>query len=435
MNSSKAKVKVERLVWLRSHYYAMYRVYMMRLFDEFHISDPTVYSEGEIIKGIAEMGISRMFSNSGRVSLSYDQAKFAYYKATDEVEKSFLYSLMNMLLYRNYCNTIDKIYEDCGFRSAQKARIRLGMCIQHSKVTVKNGVEFNAATANCMTTFDYEVKSININEFIWGLAMAELGIPQEDWNKDSLFVDGLSHSQEVECAKGILNGDFVSKGGKYTSLLTSWLKSHPWGDNRKTVDSKGLYDYIFAVKCEELLSVFKSLFELLNKDKDSELLGVYESSIYYAEPREEFCMPMGTFQVLNGAGSDELLLSQSFALGGMTGEFYNVERLEEDGIGYVGCPMWLSNSKENILVYDREQTDVVFDTWYQYNGAIFNFDESVSMPKNPFTYGSLPHTIYDGFVRSLMSVDGLTTTVRVSRLEDLEKAKKEVCKFIEGVLK
>lgn len=437
MNTTKTRVKSKRLIFLRGYYLSMYRVYMVRLFDDCYISDPTVFDEKELFRNIAELNIPDMFCNSGGLRLTYAQARFAYLKANDDTKKAFLNNLMNALKYREMCCCLDKVYEECGFREKPINRILLNMCLQGAMVLAKSGVEFNQVVAECLSEFEDEVKTIDFNEYLWCLALNELGIPKEDWTKDGLFDGKMSHEGEVECAREILNGVYKVTGGKYTKLLLTWLKEHPWGEKRMSIDTKGLYDYIFIDKFYEINAVIDALTNVIEQDVDSKLLGMYGSKIYYKQKRTVLDVPFGLFQIVNGADEEERVMPQGTCVCGMTGEFYTIDRLEEDGIYYVGCPMMLESGKELIYVYDREQTDIRFDSWYSYNGADFTFseEEGNSAPKSQFILGSLPEALYNGYVSSLKSSSGLIATLKVGTLAQFEQAKKDVWKFIEGVKK
>ena len=437
MNAIKTRVKSKRLMFLRGYYLSMYRVYMVKLFDDCYISDPTVFNEKELFRNIAEMSITDMFGNSGGLRLNYAQTRFAYLKATEDTKKTFLYNLMNALKYRDMCLYLDKVYEDCGFREAPTTRLKINMCLQGAMILAKSGVVFNKVIADCLTDFEDEVMTLSFNEYLWCLSMHELGIPKEDWRKDGLLDGKLTHEAEVECAEGILNGVFKVTGGLYTDKLLEWLKNHPWGENRMSIDSKGLYDYIFIDRYFEINSVIDALTNVIVQDPDSSLLGVYGSTVYYKQKRKTFEVPMGLFQVVNDMEEDERVLPAGTCIQGLTGEFYSVDRLEEDGIGYAGCPMVIEFGKECLIVYDREQTDVMFESWYSFNEAVFSFseEEGDNAPKSPFILGTVSDELYKGYVNSLKSADGLLATINVSSFAQFEQAKKEVWKFIEGVRK
>lgn len=436
MNKNRPRIKSRRLVFLKGYYLSMYRVYMMRLFDDCYISDPTVFNEKEINKNIAEMSIADMFGYSGSLRLSYDQIRFAYLKAEGS-KKTFLENLMNTIKYREMCVYLDKVYEVFNFRESRTSYIRLNLCYQGAKILAKSSVEFNEVTAECLSEFEDEIKTININEYIWCLAMNELGIPREDWQKDGLMDSKLSHKEEVECAEGILNGTFKVTGGKYSETLIEWLKVHPWGNNRVSVESKGLYDYIFHFKMFEIEAAVDAITEAIIKDKDSVLMGMYGSIIYYKQHRKSYDMPIGLFQVINDVNEEEKVNHESTCVYGMTGEFYSIDRLEEDGITYAGCPVLLPVDKEVIFAYDREQTDVQFETWYSFNNADFTFgeDESNRLPKSPFKKDSPSDALYNGYKNSLKSANNLIVPLKISQMSQLEQAQKEVRKFIEGVIK
>lgn len=437
MNTLKNRVKSKRLMFLRGYYLSMYRVYMIKLFDDCYISDPTVFNEKELYRNIAELNITDMFCNSGGLRLTYAQARFAYLKADDDTKKTFLNNLMNALKYREMCCCLDKAYEECGFRDSPSNRINLNMCLQGAMILAKSGVEFNHVIAECITEFEDEVKTIDFNEYIWCLCMHKLGIPKEEWRDGGLFDGKMSHEAEVECARGILNGVYKVTGGRYTDVLLRWLKEHPWGEKRMSIDTKGLYDYIFIERFFEINSVIDALTNVIEKDKDSKLLGVYGSLVYYKQKRTSFDVPFGLFQIVNDSEDEERIMPTGTCICGMTGEFYTIDRLDDDGIYYVGCPMVLESGKETIFVYDREQTDIKFESWYSYNGAEFSFseEEGNSAPKSQFIIGTMADTLYKGYVNSLRSTDGLIMSLKVGTLSQFEQAKREVWKFIEGVKK
>lgn len=432
MNFSKVKVKPKRMMFLRGYYLSLYRVYMLRLFDSCYISDPTIFNKTELYRNISEMGIADMFSMSGVLQLTYDQAVFAYAKA-DESSKEFLFNLMNALKYREFCMVIDKAYEDCSFRENASSKIRVHVCLKGSQLATKSGNEFNYAIAECLSDFSEEVKTISINEFLWCMAMHELGVPKEDWQKDGLLDGKMTHSDEVLCMKGLLNGSFKPSKGMYTDRLLSWLKCHPWGENRMSRDTLGLYDYLFFKYCREIESAIDVLSRTVEEDEGSTFLGMLGSTLYYSQKRSSFEMPFGAFQILNDATSEEeVIMPQGCGMCGMTGEFYTEARLEADGIGYAGCPMLIETGNECWVVYDREQTDVVFDSWFSYNQAAYDFEED-GAAESPFSAGSLQGQIYNGLVDSSKSADRLVVPVNACSHKQLSLAIKDVWKFLKGV--
>lgn len=434
MNTYKSKVKQKRLMYLRGYYLSMYRTYMLQLFDCCYISDPTVFNQLELYKNIAELGITDMFTQAGTLQLTYDQAMFAYSKA-EGANKEFLLSLMNALKYRALCQSIDNAYEDCSFRDSSSSKIRVLVCQKGCQLVTKGCNEFNLAIAECLSDFSEEVKTISINEFLWCAAMRKLGVPKEEWFDDGLLDGKMSHESEVACIKGTLNGIFRVSNGKYTDRLIKWLHEHPWGSNRMSIDSKGLYDILFFDYSDEINQVVNGITNLIEKDADSKFLGMLGSTIYYSQKRSSFDMPFGAFQIINDASSeDEVILPTVCGLSGLTGEFYSVARLEADGIGYAGCPMLIESGKDCWVVYDREQTDIQFESWFSYNNVDYDFfDDSCVVA--PFEDGSLPFQIYTGFINSLRDPNQMVATVAVSNHKQLMSAVREVSKFIEGVKK
>lgn len=442
MNKTKPKIKTERLIFLKGYYLSMYRAYMMKLYNDMYISDPTEFNELELRKNISDFGISDLIGYSGSLDLSYKQLEFAYLKAKssnspDTLKCSFLKYLMEAIKYWDCCVTLDRFYEEYNFRCCNINKVKLHMGIFGAYVTARTGVAFNKVIAECFTTFENDIKSININEYIWCLAMEELGIPEVDWREDGLFDCALSHEDEVSCARGILDGKFRVTGGKYTDVLLNWLKTHPWGaERRMSYETKGLFDYIQSSRAVEIGNYVGSVASSLSEEY--EVVGMNDCDIYYKQPREECEYPFGLFQVINtDSDCEEVINDTENGIYGVTGELYSIDRLDSDGIIYAGCPVRVEVPRGAILVYDREQLDVQFDSWFKANDVEFTFseEEASHMPESPFKPGTLSDELYKGYVNSLKSVDNTIVPLRVSSLKQLEQAQKDVKKFVKGVMK
>jgi hypothetical protein len=141
----------------------------------------------------------------------------------------------------------------------------------------------------------------------------------------------------------------------------------------------------------------------------------------------------GVFSVVCDIGIDEYLLPDINILNGYTGELYTEDRLIADGINFVGCPIILNPSAdEEKLYFDLEQTDIQSSSWFSsYDDVSIEYDNSVKCSKkNPFPKGSPQHGIYEGYVSSLCSADGLICELSISEYKDFEKLKKSVFRYI-----
>ena len=296
-------------------------------------------------------------------------------------------------------------------------------------ITQKSGIVFDEALARCISTFDTDTHSISINEQIWALAMEELNIPEEDWEKDGLFESSLSHKEEVLCMEGILNGVF-RVSGKYSDVLKTWLYAHRWSNDAVyKADMKGLYDYIYSSRVSDIIRILNSAL-LKAYDCGYTVLAIEKDKIFYNKCRTSYKMPYGIFTVMCDSDNEEFILPSVNILNGFTGEVYTENRLIEDGNSYVGCPIYLNISKgKSVAFYDLEQTDIEGDSWFISNNVDISFG-SVDII-NEFKKGSTSYDIYQGYIDSLTNPESLIGSVRVSNYEDYISSKKEVQKKIE----
>ena len=429
-NSRKNKTKLKRIAEVKRYYLSLYRCALVKLYDRCYISDPCRFDRKEIINNIIDLGISDIFNYTGRVELTSNHVLFAMYKNKNSPEKyEFLKVLYDVLKYKEYSLTVDRVYEEYGFREYESAVIRVFMYEEGAMVKQRTGIEFNEAVARCISNFDTQTKYISINNEVWGLIMKELNIPEEDWYIDGLFDASLSHEEEIACMEGILNGKFKVSGGKYYNILYDWLMAHIWNYNvTYKIDSLGLYDYIFRSKVFEVETILNDKLSCFSDD--SNVLAIDKDKIYYNVKRESYEMPYGIFAVVCDKDADEYLLPDGNILNGYTGEAYTLDRLIEDNIVYAGCPIYLNKTKgKSILLYDLEQTNIESKSWFSDNEKaeiIFEDDGRI----NNFPKGSLVYDMYNGYIDSLKSSDSLVCNIRVSDSDSFESAKKELFKFL-----
>lgn len=435
--SKTPKIKLKRLMTIKKYYLSMYRANMVRLYSLDYISDPTRFNDKEIKQDIIELGIiADITSYTGVVSLSSETVKFALYKNKGNEEVcQFLSILYQVMRYKELSEKVDIIYEEYNFYGVDSAKVKLQMLQKGAMVVQKSGLVFDEAMARVISPFEKVTKCISFNDSLWEICMECLGIPQSEWNDDGLFDEGLSHDEEVECAEGILNGCFHISGGKYIATLEEWLLAHRWSETAKfQADTKGLYDYIYCVKSHEVEDVF-------NKrlcDIDGDILSIQKDKVYFNVDRSDIELPIGVFTVMCNADLDEELLSTGNALYGYTGEVYTEERLIADEATFVGCPIYVSTGLNKVeLVYDVEQTDIPFSSWFTEEGMCIDFSEkdAESLPDNPFSLGTLEYDIYNAYKHSLSDADNLIYALSTlsSTEAELASAYKKVYKTLEGI--
>lgn len=411
----KAKVKLKRLMEVKKYYLSLYRCYMMMLYDKGYIDDPTVLNKNKLLKLLVEMNVNDLYTYSGKIELNSDHCLYAMAKNRDNDEIFEMLSLFfKVFKYREYCKTIDNIFEEYSFRERDINLVKTLMVAKGARVVQRSGIPFNTAVGRCISEFMTETKSIDINECIWCLALKTLGVPEEDWYKDGVFDAELSHKDEVENAKGILNGVYVVSGGKYLPLLKEWLFKHRWNyESKFKMELLGLYDYVFSSEVSEISKYLDTKLEGL---KDYDILAIQDAKIYYNVPRDTFDMPFGCFSIV--CGYDEVLSEEKENIYGYTGEAYLEDYLLEEDIDFVGCPIEVQGK----ICYDLEQTDIKYDTWFKSEEANFEFVDNA--------VGKYSNEIYKKYKESQCDANKLVATVEVKDENDFNKAVKEALRFI-----
>lgn len=431
------KVKLKRLMTVKKYYLSMYRANMLKLYALCYINDPTRFNKPEIIQNLIDLNvIGDVTTCTGMVELTATHVKFAIYrnKGNSEVHQ-MLSILYEVLKYKELSEQVDALFSEFDFYGVDSAKVKVQM-YQKGAMVVQKGLKFDEAKARIISPFEEETHSVSVNDKLWGICLRYLGIPEEDYEKDGLFDGNLTHEEEVECAEGILNGCFKVTGGIYTSNLENWLLSHRWSSTAKfTLDTKGLYDYIYCEDCHEVEAVFNQVLNTIQ----GKIIAVQGDKIYYNIPRTCIELPYGVFAILcEKDNEDETLLAGGQAVFGYTGEVYTEERLVEDEVTYIGCPILIYSSlTKPDYVYDLEQTDVKSKTWFEENSQdfelVFSDSEADSLPPNPFEEGTLEWELYDGYKEAQRDALFLTRQINVHAENDLQTACKKVYKVLEGM--
>lgn len=371
-----------RLLELKQYYTSMYRYYMIKLFDNNFINDPTILDEKQLYSNIVDMGIKGMVNTLGTIELTAERVEYAYYKNNDAVVDDFLECLYYALKYREASNNLDLLHETF------PKNISLNMILRGSKIVSKTGLKLNKATLCTMVGSGYTLDCINIKGDLWNIAMELLDIPEDEWSSDGILDSDLTHEQEVQCIDILLNGR-VSIKGKYSDKLIEWLHDHKWSsDNLMTLSKVGMLDYIYFNSSD---SVLNALYKVINSVDPDSIAAIVEDTIYIKKKMEYYVIPTSSFVVKSGY-PEEVYTVGPLILGYM-GEGYTREYLDEEDIRYMGIPVsTYTDEGELIYLYDREQVFMDCPTWFKENGDIYF--EKVEW-SNPFKADSLPHKLFE----------------------------------------
>lgn len=372
--NKKRIVRLSSLIKHKKYHLGMYRAYMVMLYDKGYIEDPTKFKDKAIYRIIDELGVKGMVGVNGRITLSSEAVKYALCKNKDNSEiVDFLYLLFNALKYREYSQSIDKFYDTYSFDTSRNVRVSLALRTIGGRVFSRYAIPVTEAVLNCLIPFDTEVKRISIDEYLWGLAMGKLGVPEEEWGKDGLLSKGLTHSEEINNMKYLLEGN-VPLDGIYASKMNSWLFENKWSDNQSNKNNKGLYKVLFIDNIDDIRN--KQL-ELLSEYSDEY---IEENLIYYTygdfyikKDREYLDLPIGDFVAIT---EEETVIGIDKNIPeGYSGEVYPTDYLYREGIRYVGCPieLWNNDGKKEFYV-DLEQTELSdMLSWFEVShvGVVF----------------------------------------------------------------
>lgn len=426
--NKKVIIKTGRLLELKRFYLSMYRYYMVKLYDNLYIDDPTRLNTKQIIQNIVELNIKGMKNISGKIQLTPEQFQYAIYKnkgAGEEVE-CFLTLAYNAFLYRSYSQDIDNFYDANEFEGNTKQKVSMNLKMVGPLVIENEAYRFSCATTSCFVNSDTEVCEASLNGYVWETALKELEIPEEDWYKDGLFDKDLTHEEEVACANLIFEGK-LELSGKYGDVLIKWLQSHKWSEKGMSMMRRGLYEYIFGAYSEEMYQSIYSIFSKINGD-GYQVLAICNNSVFYTKPSTLIPMPIGYFTV--ESGYEDVQMYEGNALNGYTGEVYSLDYLKEEGIIYSGCPIKLNTGcRDKNLYYDIEQVDLQCDTWFHSTGVEWEFDTPETYEFSKYPEGSLEYKIYHIY-KNAQYGGPVEYLQRPESIKAFEDAKKNIMKYI-----
>lgn len=434
------QVDTKRLTELKIKYVGAYRARMVELYRLGYIDDPTKLNFKNLYGTFVDLNIKNGVDRSGYINLSSEYLQYVYFKNNSREVKYFVGKLRDCLKYREYCRSIDSLYDYFNFDSKSHVNINyrfrletsmINSILPFAKGNAINGFDmakgderpFNEALVEVFCDKDECIETLDINELVWKEAMMLLEIPTEDWTKDGLFDRDLSHSQEVECCRVLFSG-VVELTGKYSERVNKWY------DNNVVLDGDAsFYKGIFRDKISEMCQLTAEYLNSLEKD-GKDIIAVSSNKIYLRKKVSKTVMSVGCFVVMND-GEDHMMYD-GVVMEGYTGECYDRTYLDSEEIGYVGCPILLHLEDGSArYFYDLEQCDIKSDTWFKTEDLVLSFyTDRSELPKikESFRIDSLEKRMMKAYYESLMG--NLFYTVNTDELQNFDKAKKSVMKKI-----
>lgn len=342
-----------KILYLKQYYMSMYRYYMVCMYDEGYIYDPTIYDEGVIRRNLVELKIKGIADINGIYIISKDTVRYALYKNLEESQQRFLFLLLNILTYREYCFNLDEFYEVYG------NSVKLQLKPFSGSVITATDVELTKAIARLYVNKDETVEWVSVDEFIRELVLKELQI-----ENNGSFDSSLSYKNEVSLVK-LLFGSHVPRDleGTHSSKLKAWYEKN----------SSSLLYTVYSKYSEEILD---RLAELANSYGDDTVL-MYSTGIFVRKKISTIYTPINLFAIVSGY--EDTFADEEQWVNGYTGEGYTQEYLDEEGFNYIGVPIKTKVDGKEIYIFDREQTDIGSTSWFKANNLDFVFNEKTDI--------------------------------------------------------
>lgn len=440
------KINLKSVSQQKLYNLSMYRVYMVKLYDNGYISDPTTFNKEEFYANILELGISKMQDFNGVISLESRFALYAYdyYSTIDDAGSErleFLKMLYNALRYREYCRSIDNLYEALGFSTKHLDRIKntIKFNFNGNSMRANHEKSVSRASLGCLVKSGYKVEELSYLDLMFAKCCEMLDIPSKEIESGGLFSKGMSYELEVQHSELVLNG-YVIPDGKYADRLMSWLKKHRWASESS---SKGMLEYILWADTEFATNALKqTLSELENIGRSDDLVGVSKFTLYLKSKINYYNIPYSTFKIAIDE-DEEYIFPEYTSFDGYTGECRQASTVEEEGIPCVGCPFPLHTDSETVsYFYDIEElipdNDNAISTWFSHENRKKRnidivFSDSDIMPiSSRKLYGELENKLYLGYLNSLKGELVLKVSSDEADLDTINIIKSRLIKKLGG---
>lgn len=425
----KTLVSIARLIELKQYNMAMYRYNMLNLYDKGYIDDPTVFDRKLILQNLLDLKVKGLANSEGFVELSYEWVGYLNSLSVNNSASEFLSLLQDALKYKKYSNELDVLYEE--FYTSKYVKLPISM--KGSKIFVP-GIEASKGILSVFVKSDETLKTVELNRYFWEYGMELLEIPEEDWSENGLFCKWMSHEDEVKYLELIFEGKIIPNG-KYGDVLKEWLLNHRWSKNEENVVAHGgLLGYIHSTSHYKVYNMYKRLVKELEESGEN-VLCVLGLNIYVVKKIVNYKIPISPFAVICRDGVDTLVTSHN-ALSGYCGEAYPSDYLQSEGVNFLGLPINIVDEDlDELILYDREQTDMKEETWFKANNVDFIY-ENMRM-RNPYKkyINNLFYSLFDIYRKS--QGGGVhSLSLESYSLKEIQQAKKKVIQAIikqEGV--
>lgn len=418
--NQKKTLSFNRLIELKQYYMSMYRHYMLKMYNENYIDDPTVFDRKQIIQNIVDLDVKGLYDLSGVLHLDTKWIEYAYPKNKSKEAKDFLELLHSALKYREYSEDLDMFYEKFNLS------VSLSLVQEGARVSLRSRLHVSRGSLCAMTSKGNTLKVLNIRVALWKLGMQILEIPEEDWESDGVLDSDLTHEQEVHNVNILFEG-LVKCDGRYATKLEEWLFKHKWSSDKMSITKQGLVSYIYSSKSNE---VFAALSEKLNSVDPLEVLALQEDEVYIIQNIKNYKIPVSSFALVSGY--EDNMVCDNNALYGYVGEAYDMNYLNDEGFSYMGLPVKVMTSDSELYLIDREQIDMQSDTWFSVENIDFYYEELDW--KNPYSdKDSLNYKMFEIYKDAQIGILG-SVSLEDYTLKDIELSKKQVtAKIVKGV--
>lgn len=419
----KKSVSLQRLQELKQYYVAMHRYYMLKLYDEGYVDDPTVFSKTQIIKNFVDMGVTGIADSAGKVVLSYEWVDYLCRRKSNKEFSDFLCLLRNAVKYRDYSNDLDMLYEE--FYSSKS--IKLTFRLSGSKADLLR-LKATKGSLQALVSSGKTLYTVSIKDYLWNLGMEQLGIPKEEWLKDGILCRDLKHEDEVRFIQLIFDGRMVSDG-KYGDLLNGYLLNNKWSkDSDNIISQKGLLEYLHYSRYSDINNKWQEELDKLESEGKN-VVCLLNNEIYVEKDIVNYKIPVSMFAVMCDNCEDTMVVATN-CMSGYIGEAYTAEYLMEEGVSYVGLPIKLVDEDlDELSLYDREQTDIKVETWFKHNDVDFTFEEL--RVRNPFKKSTqeLNYALYEIYKKAHSGELGSISLEKYS-IKEINTAKRKVAQMI-----
>lgn len=338
---------------IKGYYMSMYRYFLLCLYNEGYIADPTYLDFKVIRQYIVEENIKGFNSIDGIIKISSRRALYAYYKNKDEDSKKFLKLLEKTLRYREYCESIDNYYDEIIHKKKLITSVFLG------QIYISSSLKMDKATARLLSGINYTIDEVNINDYILKLIFDRIGETPEDYSIDK----DLSLAQTAELLDVIM-GDSPpdTLDGKHAEKIFEWVKSH----------NRSLISHSYTHEQQAINDKFR---ELVSRYSKEDVVAGYKTSLFIKRKPKVKYYPIACFRVLvdldkNGAVEEWYDdFENIYSLNQYTTELYSEKYLKTEGYRYCGVPVVYKGN----LYYDREQIEMDSISWFSSNNVVYEF--------------------------------------------------------------